>query len=104
MDANSQLCDKEFFKACYGLMFFGVPNHGLRHEQLLTLVGSEPTEQLIRDLVVDKDSEPTSLLRELGNKFYACCETQDFSIISFYERKMSHTVQVSNTKLNRTYI
>lgn len=57
--------NKELFKACYGLIFFGVPNLGLRHIHLRTIAKYQPSEKLVDDLVVDKDSEVSPLLREL---------------------------------------
>ena len=87
------------FKACYGLIFFGVPNLGLRHEQLRTMVGSQPSQKLIDDLVVDKESEASPLLIELGKRFYKCCEDQELRIVSFYEREIGHTVEVGRELL-----
>ncbi|KAI8950509.1 hypothetical protein F4801DRAFT_343355 [Xylaria longipes] len=43
-------------KACYGMLFFGVPNLGLRNDQLLTIAQGEPNQALIESLVVDRDS------------------------------------------------
>lgn len=75
-------------------MFFGVPNLGLRNEQLCKLVDGQPNEQLIKNLVTDKDSEHSSYLNELCQKFLQTCRAQDFEIVSYYERKTSPTVQV----------
>lgn len=96
MDETSRtLEDERFFKACYGLMFFGVPNLGLRHEPLLAaVIGKRPSERLIRGLIVDEESEPSTLLRALAANFVRCCKAQDFQIISFYETEKSHTLQV----------
>ena len=83
-------------------MFFGVPNHGLRHDQLRTIVESKPSKKLIDDLVVDSDSEASPMLTVLGEKFVKCCEKQYFNIVSFYEREMSYTVAVSEELLMYT--
>lgn len=98
MDPGSKNTAKDIFKACYGLIFFGVPNLGLRHDQLLAMAKSSASENLIRDLVVDSDSEQSSLLKELGKKFYDLCKTQDLHVDSYYERERSPTVKVSNGK------
>lgn len=93
--ASRSFDDGKLFKACYGLVFFDVPNLGLRYEALLTMVESQDSRQLIEALVTDKNSKATPLLMELGKKFFKCCEAQDFRIISFYERLKSVTLKVS---------
>jgi len=87
----------DFFKSTYGLLFFGVPNLGLRHEQLREMVEGQPNEQLVHDLVVMKNSEPSPFLRELGQKFISACKEQkpDFKIISYYELRERSTLEVS---------
>lgn len=87
--------DEQLHKACYGLIFFGVPNRGLRHQELLsTVLNKRPSERLIRDLIVDQDSEASPLLRELDEKFKRCAEAQELHVVSFYETKTSPTVEV----------
>ncbi|KAI1825244.1 hypothetical protein F4861DRAFT_538149 [Xylaria intraflava] len=83
----------ELFEACSGLLFFGVPNLGLRNEPLQSIVKGQPNEQLINYLVVDGDSEPSPLLKKVSNDFAKCCEGR-YPVISFYERKHSPTVQI----------
>ena len=85
------------FRSAYGLIFFGVPNLGLRNEQLRGMVDGQPNEQLVHDLQVMENSEPTPFLRELGQKFIGACKEQkpEFKIISYYEQRMSPTVEVS---------
>ncbi|KAL8907863.1 MAG: hypothetical protein Q9171_005688 [Xanthocarpia ochracea] len=85
---NLDLC-----KACYGLLFFGVPNHGLRNEQLKSIVQGQPNEALIRDLTVDDDSEPSAFLKRISNQFSECCKGQ-YKVIAFFERQRSPTVQL----------
>ncbi|KAI0010398.1 hypothetical protein F4779DRAFT_616681 [Xylariaceae sp. FL0662B] len=55
----------EVSQACCGLLFFGVPNLGLRNDQLQSIVGGQPNQDLIRNLVVDSDSEPSAFLRRM---------------------------------------
>ena len=89
--ADSQNLDLS--KACYGLLFFGVPNHGLRSEQLKSIVQGQPNEALIRDLTVDDDSEPSTFLKRISDQFAECCRGR-YQVISFFERQPSPTVQV----------
>lgn len=79
-------------------MFLGVPNLGLRHEQLLTVVDGQPNEGLIRDLITDKDSEPSAYLRELTDKFVKASIEQkaEFEIVSYYETQESATIEIKD--------
>lgn len=81
-------------KSCYALLLFGVPNLGMRNDQLRSIVKGQPNERLINDLVVDKDSEPSPFLSSLSRRFADCCMNQGFKVISFYERSESPTVMV----------
>jgi hypothetical protein len=81
-------------KTCCGLLLFGVPNLGLKHDQLLSMVRGQPNERLVKDLVVDRDAEPSPFLASLSRRFADCCQSQDIHIVSFYERRESSTVMV----------
>lgn len=85
---NLALC-----KACCGMLLFGVPNLGLRNDQLNSIVQGRPNQVLIRDLVVDDDSEPSPFLKRISDQFSECCKGQ-YQVISFFERQRSPTVQV----------
>ncbi|KAI1157435.1 hypothetical protein F5B18DRAFT_180543 [Nemania serpens] len=79
-------------ETCVGLLFFGVPNHGLRNEQLLSLVNGQPNAALIRDLLVDQDTEPSTFLKRISSQFAESCKGQ-YPVISFYELKPSPIIQ-----------
>ena len=83
--------------ASCGLLFFGVPNLGLRNSQLETMVVGQPNARFVRDLIVDNESEPSSYLKELSRKFIKCSMVQDpkYQIVSYYERRASRTVEAS---------
>lgn len=87
---------RDISTACYGMLFFGVPNLGLRNEQLMNIVQGQPNEALIRDLVVDNDSEPSSFLRRISNHFSECCRNR-YRVVSLYERRQSPTVEVGTS-------
>jgi hypothetical protein len=87
------------YKSCYALLFFGVPNLGLRNDQLRSMVKGQPNERLINDLVVDKDSEPSPFLSGLSRRFADCCKNQGYKVISFYERRESPTLMVRSHKV-----
>ena len=86
--------NKFLFTSCYGFIFFGVPNLGLRNEQLRSIVRGRPNQRLIDDLVVDKEGEPSNYLNSLADRFADTCKSQ-YKVVSFYESKGSATVEVS---------
>ncbi|KAH8894167.1 hypothetical protein GQ53DRAFT_858785, partial [Thozetella sp. PMI_491] len=91
---NDQQC-QNLRKSCYGLLFFGVPNFGLRNPQLVSIVQNKPNRVLVQDLVVDDDSEPSTFLKRLSDQFAGCCGNRfKYKIVSFYETKLSPTVEI----------
>ncbi|KAK2023015.1 hypothetical protein LX32DRAFT_708969, partial [Colletotrichum zoysiae] len=81
-------------KACYALLFFGVPNLGLRNDQLMTMVRGQPNAELIHDLIVDNDSEASTFLKRLADQFSETCKGH-YCVMSFFERMLSPTVQLN---------
>lgn len=77
-------------------VFFGVPNLGLQHAELCSLVDGEPNEELIRSLMTNKNGEASPYLKELSEKFVRACDEQKpaFELVSYYEEDESPTVQV----------
>lgn len=59
----------------------------------MTVVQGQPNENFIRDLLVDKDSEPTSFLKRLSDQFARACKGR-YKVVGFYERMESPTVKV----------
>jgi hypothetical protein len=86
---NSELCN-----SCYSLIFFGVPNLGIRREQLVTLLKGKPNDALITSLVLDNDTEPSAYLNSLNKSFLESFLFDDSPVISYYERLSSKTVKV----------
>ena len=74
----------ELLRACYAFLFFGVPNSGLNHDSLRTLVEGRPNDRLIHDLIMDKDNESSPLIRALDASFKNC-----FTLINFSSRLAS---------------
>ncbi|ORY62117.1 uncharacterized protein BCR38DRAFT_347066 [Pseudomassariella vexata] len=77
---------------CCGMLFFGVPNHGLRDNQLQSLVQGQPNEAFIHSLRLDDDTEPSPFLKRLSSDFAECCKGQ-YPVISYYELIKSPTVE-----------
>ncbi|KAI1778475.1 hypothetical protein F4818DRAFT_456303 [Hypoxylon cercidicola] len=103
---NAKDSDKEkhqkILKSCYGFLFFGVPNRGLRHEELKAISGTAPIGDLVSDLVVDDDSEVKPCLRLLGENFKKAFKEVKFDIVAFYETQKSPTVVNINGKWVRS--
>jgi hypothetical protein len=87
----------EVMTVTYGLVFMGVPNLGLRHEQLQTVVKGRPNEGFVRDLLVRSDGETSQFLSYLTSEFSDLDRRRSlpFEIVSYYETVSSPTVVVS---------
>ncbi|CAH0023923.1 unnamed protein product [Clonostachys rhizophaga] len=85
----------DFCKSAYGFVFFGVPNHGIRRGSLKDIVVGQPNEQLIHDLEVDSEGEPTPYLRELRKKFLDNCKSQAHpsKVILYYELRKTRSIK-----------
>ncbi|POR38318.1 Uncharacterized protein TPAR_01489 [Tolypocladium paradoxum] len=94
--ANSDLS-----KATFGLLFFGVPNLGLRNDQLRTLVQGQPNQALIDDLLVDNDSEASNFLTRLATQFSESCKGY-YRVVTFFERVRSKTLREQDGKWGKT--
>jgi len=83
--------------ATYGLVLMGVPNHGLQHEQLQTVVEGQPNKGFIQDLRVQSCGQASHFLDDLTSEFSDLDKQRQppFVIISYYETKDSPTVMVS---------
>uniref|UniRef100_A0A8H7N9Q8 NACHT domain-containing protein n=1 Tax=Bionectria ochroleuca TaxID=29856 RepID=A0A8H7N9Q8_BIOOC len=85
-------------------MFFGVPNMGINLGKLREITRDQLNNQLIMDLQLDSESEPTPYMKTLLGRFRRCHEKQDppMRIISYYEEKMTDTLMVDKSgKISR---
>jgi hypothetical protein len=80
-----------------GLVLMGVPNLGLRHDQLRTVVNGQPNDNFVTDLLARKDGEPSQYLARLTDDFARLCrlQQQPWRIVSYYEKLGSPTLLVS---------
>jgi hypothetical protein len=87
----------DVMKVTYGLVFMGVPNLGLRHTQLETVVRGQANEAFIRDLLVKSDGEASQFLKHLTRDFADLDRRRSlpFDIISYYETVSSPTIVAS---------
>lgn len=97
LDKREDPQNDDFFRSSYALMFFGVPNLGVRLGTLNEITDGQMNNQMIRDLELDRESEPTPYLRMLKKKFDNCCENQKppFKMLAYYEGRMTPTWKVS---------
>lgn len=81
-----------------GLILMGVPNLGLRHNQLATVVAGQPNENFVRDLLTRPDGEPSQFLSHLTTEFALLCKQNQpsWKIISYYETGHSRTIAVGS--------
>jgi hypothetical protein len=87
----------EVMTVTYGLVFMGVPNLGLKHNQLETVVKGRPNEGFVKDLLVRSDGEASQFLSHLTREFSDLDKRRSlpFEVISYYETLSSPTVVVS---------
>jgi hypothetical protein len=77
------------FLSVYGLLFFGVPNQGIRISHWLPIVRDQPNESLVRNLA------PGSIyLRNLQDRFCRVFRFHDSRLVSIYETMKSKTAKV----------
>ena len=82
--------------ATHGLLLMGVPNLGLRHEQLNAVVKGRANQGLVNDLLVKSDGEPSQFLSYLTREFADLDRRRrpPFEIVSYYETNSSATAMV----------
>jgi hypothetical protein len=82
-----------------GFVMMGVPNLGLRHDQLMTVVGGQRNEEFVRNLLTGRDNEPSEYLDRLTEDFSRVCGLQKapWRIILYYEMLPSPTLEVGLT-------
>ncbi|KAI5837656.1 hypothetical protein DFP73DRAFT_531594 [Morchella snyderi] len=86
---------RKVLRATYALICVGVPNRGMRNDELRTMVKGQPNEALISDLGMK--SETLQLLHNAFSKIFS-----NSRVISVYETQLSNTVQKGESgKWNR---
>lgn len=88
--ANSPPLEATFMWKVKRVIFFGVPNRGMRISHLLPLVEQQPNEPLVQTL-----AEGSSYLEHLDAQFYGISSMRQVDLVSIYETHKSPTPQVS---------
>jgi len=86
---NGDEIDKENFNSIYGVLFFSVPNQGIRIEHWLPMVKGQPNEYLVRNLGLH-----STYLRRLHENFRAAFDLPDSEIVSIYETELTRLAKV----------
>jgi len=96
----------EVMTVTYRLIFMGVPNLGLKHNQLETVVKGRRNERFVKDLLVNSDGEASQILSHLTSDFSDLDKRRSlpFEIVSYYETVSSPTVVVSVHRGNFTQL
>lgn len=87
----------EVIKVTYGLVFMGVPNLGLRHRQLTTMVMGQLNEAIVVDLLVKSDEEESQFLKYLTREFSELDRRRSLPFVNVlcYETLPSRTIVAS---------
>lgn len=85
---SNDLSSQVNLRAIRGLIFFGVPTHGMNIQSLIPIVGDQPNRSLLQSL--EKDS---MFLQEQNERFHKELNDYDLNIAYFYETRMSPTAQ-----------
>jgi hypothetical protein len=81
--------DKENFRSIYAVLFFGVPNEGIRIEHWLSMVEGQPNESLIRNL-----GPESTYLRRLHEDFRTAFDFPDSQVVDIYETERTRVAKV----------
>ena len=79
----------DIFKSIYAVLFFGVPNQGIRIEHWLPMVRGQPNENLVRSLGYD-----STYLRSLHEEFRMVFNFRDSQVVSIYETERTRVIKV----------
>jgi hypothetical protein len=86
---NGDDIDKENFNSVYGVLFFGVPNQGIRIEHWLPMVKGQANETLVRNL-----GPESTYLSELHEDFRNAFDFSDSEVVFVYETERTRVAEV----------
>lgn len=94
LDAG-QVHDEDILKSIRGILFFGVPNQGMKIESLLPMVQNQPNENLIRTLRHNSErliEQSQQFLKRFQGEWRGI-DLDIVKIFCFYETRRSPTAQ-----------
>lgn len=86
---NGDDIDKENFSSVYGVLFFGVPNQGIRIEHWLPMVKGQANETLVRNL-----GPESTYLSGLHEDFRNAFDFPDSEVVFVYETERTRVAEV----------
>lgn len=86
--SEGERSDQANLKAICAMLLFGVPNQGMETEKLAAMADNGPNRYLIESL-----SRISDALRNQRDRFPQAFHFKDSPIYSFYETRLSRTVQ-----------
>jgi hypothetical protein len=87
--ANSPALERSLLPKIKKVIFFGVPNRGMRISHLLPMVKHRPNEQLVQSL-----REESPYLANLDEQFFGVSLTSEMDVVSVYETLKSQIPMV----------
>ncbi|KAF2148051.1 hypothetical protein K461DRAFT_298150 [Myriangium duriaei CBS 260.36] len=91
---SSQKADQDFLEKVCGVVFFGVPHHGMDSRSLRSMAGDGPNRFLIESL----DQRNSHVLNVQRREFLEAFKEKGISFFCFYETEASPTAQEVNGK------
>ena len=99
---------RDILRNCCGVIFCGVPNQGIRFEELMEMAEGQRGRTFIRSLLLDEDSEISMDLSTLNNGFGRVTRVfgnvGDLNVLCYYETKKTLLQQVSEYHQSRRSI
>lgn len=89
---------KDVLENCYSVIFFGVPNSGIRFEELITVVKGKRSHNFVSGLLSDEDTDAPEILSALSRSFGNIVDRfpdKGLDILCYYETKKTQTIRVS---------
>ena len=91
----------DILQSLLGVILFGVPNEGIRFEELIDMVEGKRSEAFVLGLLPDNDTEMSDILSALNRDFGRCFEQfkrrkrDGINILCYYETDPTRTSNVS---------
>jgi hypothetical protein len=92
---------QDVLENCCSVIFFGVPNQGIKFDELMNMVQGKRSERFVRELLPDNDSEESPLLSGLNMSFGYCAKhftrgtNSCLDVLCYYESKPTQISQAS---------
>ncbi|RDW91018.1 hypothetical protein BP5796_02183 [Coleophoma crateriformis] len=95
---------------CCGVVFFGVPNQGIRYNELISMVEGERSLDFVRGLLPDEDTEESPTLRALSRDFgnrlkkFRYSSENTVNVLCYYETQQTCVSKNDEPKVERLLV